>query len=284
MGNTASSVSINKLSPHTGAEVRNADLTQPLHSSLRERLSRAFTTHSVLVFREQKLHAPQFLAAMQNFGEIFPQHNPRFAVRECPLVHYISNQDKLEDGTVYIPGEGYHTDHSNDPAPPKATALHAVKLPRRGGDTQFVNMSEAYAALPQETKRRISGLKARHVFQSRHSARKLMSLPEEKRKSLAGSVVHPLVRTHPETGRRSLYINPVRIEEIIGMEEPQALRLLDELLTHAIQLRFEYRHQWKQGDLVIWDNRCLLHKANGDYPVEEVRYLYRIMLRGETPV
>ena len=275
---------ISPLTSHTGAEVRGIDLRRPVDDALRTRLNQAFVDHSVLVIRDQKLSAPEFLQAMQVFGEPFPQHNPRFRVPECPMIHYVSNQDRYEDGTIYIPGEGYHTDHSNDPAPPKATALHAVKLPRRGGDTQFVNMSEAYAALPQETKRRISGLKARHVFQSRHSARKLMSLPEEKRESLAGSVVHPLVRTHPETGRRSLYINPVRIEEIIGMEEPQALRLLDELLTHAIQLRFEYRHQWKQGDLVIWDNRCLLHKANGDYPVEEVRYLYRIMLRGETPV
>jgi taurine dioxygenase len=105
---------------------------------LRERLYQALVEHSVLVVRDQRLDAPQFLAAMQNFGEIFPQHNSRFAVPECPLVHYISNQDKLEDGRVYIPGEGYHTDHSNDEIPPKATALHTVRLPATGGDTQFV--------------------------------------------------------------------------------------------------------------------------------------------------
>jgi len=89
----------------------------------------------------------------------------------------------------YIPGEGYHTDHSNDAKPPKATALHAVKLPKSGGDTQFVNMSEAYAALPEETKRRLDGLQARHVYQSKHSERKLMGLPEEKRKVIATSVI-----------------------------------------------------------------------------------------------
>ena len=284
MGNTAGSVTITKLSPYTGVEVRGADLTEPLHSSLREQLSRAFIAHSVLVIRDQRLDAPQFLAAMQNFGEIFPQHNPRFAVRECPLVHYISNQDKLEDGSVYIPGEGYHTDHSNDPVPPKATALHAVKLPAAGGDTQFVNMHEAYEGLADAVRRRIDGRMARHVYQSRYSERRLPQLPGERRKTVGtASVLHPLVRTHPESGRKALYINPIRIEEIVGMETGQALALLDELLAHSMQPRFEYRHKWQPGDTVIWDNRCLLHKANGDYPVSQVRYLYRLMLRGEPP-
>jgi alpha-ketoglutarate-dependent taurine dioxygenase len=149
MGTGSKDVNIAKLSSNTGAEVTGVDLARSLPPELRERLTRAFVEHSVLVIRDQKLEAPQFLAAMQNFGEVFPQHNPRFAVPECPLVHYISNQDKLEDGRVYIPGEGYHTDHSNDAIPPKATALHAVKLPATGGDTQFVNMHEAYDALPE---------------------------------------------------------------------------------------------------------------------------------------
>ena len=285
MGHTASSVTITKLSLHTGAEVRGADLTQPLPLSLRELLSRAFIAHSVLVVRDQRLDASQFLAAMQNFGEIFPQHNPRFAVRECPLVHYISNQDKLEDGSVYIPGEGYHTDHSNDPVPPKATALHAVKLPAAGGDTQFVNMHEAYEALSDAMRRRIDGRMARHVYQSRYSERKLPQLAGERRITVGtATVLHPLVRSHPESGRKALYINPIRIEEIVGMETDEALALLDELLAHSMQPRFEYRHQWQPGDTVIWDNRCLLHKANGDYPVSQVRYLYRLMLRGERPI
>jgi alpha-ketoglutarate-dependent taurine dioxygenase len=281
---TVQDFAITLLSSHTGAEVRGIDLRRPVDDALHERLNRAFVDHSVLVIRDQTLTAPEFLQAMQIFGEIFPQHNPRFQVPDCPMIHYISNQDRFEDGTVYIPGEGYHTDHSNDPSPPKATALHAVKLPWSGGDTQFVNMCEAYAALPEKTRARLDELKARHVYQSRHSARKLMSLPDEKRKTIAESVVHPLVRTHPESGRRALYINPIRIEEILGMDEAEALPLLDALLEHSTQLKFEYRHKWKSGDVVIWDNRCLMHKANGDYPVEEVRYLYRLMLKGDAPV
>jgi taurine dioxygenase len=204
-------------------------------------------------------------------------------VPECPAIHYISNQDKLEDGKVYIPGEGYHTDHSNDREPPKATALHAVKLPKTGGDTQFVNMYEAYDALPEQTKNKIDGLQARHVYQSKHSERKLPKLSEERKAIASESVLHPLVRTHPRSGRKALYINPIRIEELIGMDDAEAIPLLDQLLEHATQIKFQYRHKWQAGDVVIWDNRCLLHKANGDYPVGEVRYLYRLMLKGGRP-
>jgi taurine dioxygenase len=111
-----------------------------------------------------------------------------------------------------------------------------------------------------------------------------MNLSEEKRKVIAEFVIHPLVRTHPESGRKALYINPIRIEEIVGLDDSEALPLLDELLEHSTQLKFEYRHKWRPGDVVIWDNRCLMHKANGDYPVDQVRYLYRLMLKGETPM
>jgi taurine dioxygenase len=283
MDQAAHAFFIKPLSPHTGAEITGIDLRQPSDAATKAALNRAFEDHAMLCIRDQHLTAPQFLQAMTLFGEIFPQHNSRFAVPECPAIHYISNQDKLEDGRTYIPGEGYHTDHSNDAEPPKATALHAVKLPSSGGDTQFVNMCEAYDALAASTKGKINGLQARHVYQSKHSARKLPQLPGERKKIADISVIHPLVRTHPASGRRAIYINPIRIEEIIGMPNAEALPLLDDLLAHATHPLFEYRHKWRPGDVVIWDNRCLLHKANGDYPVEEVRYLYRLMLKGEKP-
>jgi taurine dioxygenase len=278
------SFSVSPLSAHTGAEIVGVDLAGAVDEQTRERLNQAFLDHSVLAIRDQALSASQFLEAMKIFGEIFLQHNPRFAVPECPQIHYISNQDRLEDGRVYIPGEGYHTDHSNDVEPPKATALCAVKLPKSGGDTQFVNMYEAYDALPEEMKKRIDRLKARHVYQSKYSERKLPRLAAERRKIASESVVHPIVRTHPQTGRKAIYINPIRVEEIVGMPEQEALPLLDQLLEHATQEKFQYRHKWKAGDVVIWDNRCLMHKANGDYRVSEVRYLYRLMLKGDRPV
>jgi taurine dioxygenase len=272
------------LSAHTGAEVRGIDLARPIDEADQARLNRAFVDHSVLVFRDQHLTPHRLAAVVGMFGEVFPQHDPRFALPECPLIHYISNQNFYPDGKRYIPGEGYHTDHSNAPCPPKATVLHAVRLPDTGGDTQYVNMHLAYDELPQETRRRIADLKAIHVYQSRHSRRMLMELTEEGRKRVPDAVIHPIVRTHPESGRKAIYINPIRIEGIVGMPEPEALALLGDLLEHSTRPEYQYRHQWRPGDLVMWDNRSLLHKANGDYDMNQVRYLYRIMLKGDMPV
>jgi taurine dioxygenase len=275
---------ITPLSAHTGAEVRGIDLAGPIGGAARGEFNRAFVDRSVLVFRDQNLTPHQLLAAVGVFGEVFPQHNSRFALPECPLVHYISNQDFFPDGRRYIPGEGYHTDHSNAVCPPKATVLHAVNLPEQGGDTQYVNMHAAYEGLPGETKCRLDGLRAIHVYQSRHSARKLMSLSSEARARVPEAVLHPIVRTHPESGRKAIYINPIRTEGIAGMPEPEALALLADLLDHATDPKYEYRHRWQRGDLVMWDNRSLLHKANGDYDMNQRRYLYRIMLKGDVPV
>jgi taurine dioxygenase len=276
--------SIKPLSPHTGAEVRGINLKQGIDEATRARLNRAFVEHSVLVIRDQELSPPQMLDAVRLFGEVFEQHNTKFSLPDCPLVHYISNKDFFPDGRRYIPGEGYHTDHSNAAKPPKATVLHAIELPDVGGDTQFVNMHVAYETLPDATKLRVEDLRAVHVYQSRHSERKLMGLDSARREHVPDAVIHPIVRTHPESARKSLYINPIRIDAIVDMEEPEALALLDELLAHATQPSHEYRHKWQPGDLVIWDNRCLLHKANGDYDMDQTRYLYRVMLRGDVPV
>ena len=276
-------VSIAPLSPHTGAEVTGVDLRQPLDAGLRERLYAAFVDRSVLVFRDQHLSPPQMLAAAEQFGAVFTQYNPRTALPDCPLIHYISNEDFYPDGRRYIPGAGWHTDHSNAPEPPKATMLHAVDLPDRGGDTQYANMHRAYEALPAAMREQIDGLQAVHVYQSRFSERKLMVLSEEAQGAVPEGVAHPLVRTHPESGRRAIYLNPIRTEAIPGMPEAEALALLDELLAHATSGAFEYRHRWQPGDLVMWDNRCLLHKANGDYDMAQRRYLYRLMLQGDRP-
>jgi taurine dioxygenase len=267
----------------TGAEVRGITLSRPVSADERADLNRAFVEHAVLVVRDQKLAPPEMLEAVGNFGTVFQQHNTRFALPDCPQIHYLSNHDRFPDGRRYIPGEGWHTDHSNDTRPPKATALHAVALPDRGGDTQFANMAAAYDALPDATKRRIAGLMAIHVYQSSHSARKLMALSEANKERVPNAVLHPIVRTHPESGRKSIYINPIRVEGILGLDHKEALPLLDELLAHATAERFQYRHVWQPGDLVIWDNRCLLHKANGDYDMKQTRYLYRVMLQGDVP-
>jgi len=275
---------LTQLSDITGAAVSGLDLTQPVEPATRARLNHAFSEHSVLVIRGQHLTPVQTLTAVQLFGEIFPQHNTRFALPACPQIHYISNQDTYPDGRRYIPGEGWHTDHSNDVRPPKATILHAVSLPDRGGDTEYANMAAAWDALPQSMQQRLAGLLAIHVYQSSHSNRKLMGLSDANKERVPNAVLHPLVRTHPETGRKAIYINPILVEGIVGLDHKEALPLLDDLLAHATQPRFIYRHQWQPGDLVMWDNRCLLHKANGDYDMAQLRYLYRVMLQGSVPV
>jgi taurine dioxygenase len=187
-------------------------------------------------------------------------------------------------GKRYISGETFHTDHSNHPTPPKATMLFPVSLPSRGGDTQYVNMHQAYDDLPAATKERIDGLKAMHVYLSKYSPRELRPLSEDSARQVPPPGIHPLVRTHPENGRKALYLNPVRIEGIVGMADEEALDLVAGLMTHAVQKKYEYRHQWHYGDFVIWDNRSVIHKANPDYDMNERRYLYRLMLKGETPV
>lgn len=274
---------IKKLTKGLGAEAIGIDLASGVSVRDRSALNQAFTEYSVLAIRNQDLTPHQMLDAVQIFGEIFEQHNKRFALPECPQIHYISNQDRYPDGRRYIPGEGYHTDHSNDEYPPKATVLHAVKLPDRGGDTLFVNMQRAYDDLSDAMKDQIATLRAVHVYQASHSNRRLMSLEGSQPDVKLKQVIHPLVRTHPETGRRALYINPIRIEKLVGVPDRAALSLLDELLAHATQDKYQYYHNWQPGDLVIWDNRCLLHKASGDYDHRQERYLYRVMLKGDRP-
>ena len=276
-------VEIRPLSSHTGAEVLGIDLTRTVSESDREAMNRAFIERSVLVIREQKLEPAHVVEAVNLFGTIFHQQNTKFAIPDCPQIHYVSNQDRFPDGRRYIPGDGWHTDHSNAVRPPKATVLHAVQLPDQGGDTQYANMAAAYAALPSQTKERIAPLMGIHVYQSSHSARKLMGLNETDKERVPNAALHPLVRTHPESGAKSIYVNPIRIEGILGLDHKEALPLLDELLAHGTEERFQYRHAWKPGDLVMWDNRCLLHKANGDYDMGQVRYLYRVMLQGDVP-
>src|SRR5690242_527268 len=276
-------MNVTPLTNDTGAEVRGIDLARPISQTDKAVLNRAFVDHSVLVIRDQHLTPQQVVAAVGLFGTIFPQHNTRFALPDCPQIHDRSNQARLPDGRRYIPGEGWHTDHSNDTRPPKATVLHAIELPDKGGDTQFANMAAAYSALPKAMQDRLGGLLAIHVYQSSHSARQLMPLSNANKERIPNAVLHPVVRTHPESGRKSIYINPIRIEGILGLDHKEALPLLAELLEHATAERFQYRHVWKPGDLVIWDNRRLLHKANGDYDMGQTRYLYRVMLQGDVP-
>jgi len=276
------SFTITPLTDHTGAEVIGLDFTRPIDAETRTTLHRAFAEHHVLVMRGQHFSPEQFKAAAQLFGEIHPHDKKERHVPGYPAIEAISNNE-IMNGRRIVPGETFHTDHSNHPRPPKATTLFAVALPSSGGDTQYVNMHDAYDDLPEDTRQRIAGRKAVHVYLSKYSPRPIGNLSEESRLALPPPGIHPLVRTHPDNGRKALYLNPVRMESIIGMEDTDALALIDELMRHATQKKYEYRHKWRDGDWVLWDNRSVMHQANPDYDMSERRYLYRLMLKGETP-
>jgi taurine dioxygenase len=275
-----SQYTINPMTSHgTGAEIRGLDLSQPVDEELKTRINRDFAKYHVLVFRDQKLSAPQFAAAGEIFGPLMSHHHKEVRIGH-PEVYEVRNTE-VAPGKYHISGASFHTDHSNHPCPPRATSLHTVSLPSRGGDTQFVNMHLAYDELPDATKQRIAKLKAVHTYESRYTPRKLRELTEDSRKVLPPPAVHPLVRVHPDNGRKFLYLNPVRIDSIIGMDDTEALALVADLIAHATQKKYEYRHKWVMGDMVIWDDRSVMHQANGDYDMKETRQLYRIMIQDD---
>jgi taurine dioxygenase len=263
----------------TGAEIQGIDLTQPISDGMVKKLNGDFLKYSVLVFRGQKLAPAQLVKAGGIFGEIMRHHRRTSEIAENPLVSEVKNVP-VAPGKYLIQGESFHTDHTNDPVPPKATALHAVALPSKGGDTQFVNVHHAYDDLSEDMKQRLNGLKVVHVYQSKYSPREIRPLDAESLKNLPPPAIHPLVRIHPETGRKFLYMNPVRMESIQGMPDEEAQPLIAQLMAHATQLKYEYRHKWKYGDMVIWDNRSVMHQANADYDMKEVRHLIRILVKG----
>ncbi len=271
------------MTAHTGAEVRGLDLRQPVDDDTRAALNHAFAQFHVLVVRDQHYEPGDFVRAVQLWGELQPHDKKDHHIPGFPEMYYVSNEEFL-GGRRLIPGETFHTDHSNHPAPPKATILYPVALPTTGGDTQYVNMHLAYDDLPEAMRRQIDGLKAVHVYLSKYSPRALKPLNEESLKALPPAGIHPLVRVHPENRRKALFLNPVRIEGIVGMPDEEALALVAELMAHATKPQYEYRHQWRYGDMVLWDNRSVMHKANPDYDMNERRYLWRLMLKGEPPI
>jgi len=279
------SYEIRPLHTYTGSEVVGLDLSKALDRETRDRLDRELAERGVLVFRDQHLGPPDFIRAIENFGELMEQQVKKFSLPDHPIVGYISSRDLADPqpaagSKASVRGENYHTDHSNFLAPPKATALCAVDLPASGGDTQFVNVQAAYADLPAEMREKLDALRSRHVFQSSRSPRKFVALSDEERKAIP-ETEQPLVVSHPLTGRKGLYLNTGRMEGIVGLPDAEAASLIDGLMSHATSEKYEYRHRWRPGDVVIWDNRTVMHKANADVPPDQYRYLYRLMVKGQ---
>ena len=272
---------IERLAPALGAEATGIDLSQPLDEETRRRLYAAWIEHAVLVIRDQKLSPPQFAAAAQLFGDIMQQQLSKFSLPDHPEVGTISSRDlPMVDGKLHVRGENFHTDHSNYAEPPKATMLHAVNLPSTGGDTQFVDVRAAFDDLPGSRREELVRLRSPHVYESSNSPRKMAALSPEERAKVP-QTIQPLVIRHPESGRSALYVNTGRMEGIEGMPAEAAFSLIDQLYGHATQRKYEYRHKWRAGDVVIWDNRSVMHQANPDFDPAEYRFLYRIMLKGK---
>ncbi len=274
-----------KLAPHMAVAVDGADLHRTLDASMFASLRQALLDRQVLCIRDQTIGPAAFLATMSLFGQ--PQIRPWIPhVEGFPAVTTLSSEDRdtKGDGKRLVAGATWHTDDSFMAAPSALTALHGVIVPDVGGDTEFANLYLAYEALSEDMKRRLTGLKAVHMMMpDRDDIGRVRSIAPDVRARQIPSV-HPLVRTHPETGRKSLYISRNRMDHVAGLDRAEGHRLIDELTAHAIQPRFVYRHKWREGDLVIWDNRCLIHKANGDYPEGMRRFMRRIIVMGDVPV
>ena len=276
---------LTRLGAHMAAAVEGVDLSRPPDAGLFAFLHRALLDHQVLCIRDQTVGPAGFLATIRLFGEPLVRpwipHVPGF-----PAVTTLSSEDRdtQGDGGRLVAGATWHTDDSFMAAPSALTALHGIVVPETGGDTEFANLYAAYEALPEDMKQRLDGMKAVHMMApDRDDIGRTRSIAPEVRAKQVPST-HPLVRTHPETGRKSLYISRNRMDRIVGMDRAEGHRLIDELTLHATQPRFVYRHEWRTGDLVIWDNRCLIHKANGDYPEGMRRFMRRIIVMGDIPV
>jgi taurine dioxygenase len=282
-GSNAMNFQTEKLGPHMAAAVSGIDLNTPADEATQATLTSVLHDNLVICIRGQTLAPPAFLAAMSKFGT--PMLRKQLArTAECAEVNIISSEDRdvLGDGKKIVNGANWHTDDSFMRAPCSLTMLYGVEVPSRGGDTQFTNMYAAYEDLPADTKAHVESMRVIHKY---HSSRKLSRISTRPPEEMAAmpEATHPLVRTHPETRRRSLYLNPNRMEQIAGLDRAESDTLLDQLIAHATQPKYEYRHVWRQGDIVIWDNRCTMHKANADYPEGERRLMHRVIVAGTEP-
>ena len=262
-----------RLSPAGGVRIDGADLSRPLPRPLREAILAAFREHHIVVFGGQRLSREAQFAFAAAFGEVERHRGRDGDAKRHGVAHILSNLDASGRPVArFSPAANYHwhTDKPYYPAPPRMTMLHAVEVPEAGGGTEFANMAMAYDALPAARRRRIAALRVRF-------APKFLPPGESE------PVDHPLVRTHPETGRKALYLGNHALG-ILGMEEAAGAALLAELLAHATQPRFVYRHRWRAGDLVMWDNCCLLHRGLADYDMSrERRVMHRSVIKGEAP-
>ena len=269
---------IRALSPVMAAEVIGQDLRQPLDDATRQRVHRAFLDYQVLVFRNQTLDKAQQIAFTQQFGQLEEHRARNRGGDDFPLLHVVNNLGADGRPSGEVKSTAWHTDKSFRPAPALATILHAVTLPPDGGDTCFANMYAAYDALPDADKAALAGVRVVHSWpMSREQGGRAMPADEIRANP---PMSHALVRVHPETHRKCLYlgVHAAYLEDV-PFDAGRA-RILA-LEAHATQPQFVYRHRWTPGDVLMWDNRCLLHRADTNFDAgQHPRVLHRTCLVG----
>lgn len=270
-----------------GAEVSGLDLTAGLADADAAALREAFFAHHLLCFRTEPLATAEFARVARYFGEPQMQLLRYQRDGEAPEVNilestYHTAEDKPDD-LREVRLTGWHTDDSYFARPAKATMLQSLEIPDSGGQTKFANTHKAYLDLPAEKQQRLAGLQAVHGYDTmRAPARAKTRTAEEQAET--PDVVHPLIRTNDESGKKAIYYNANRTDHVVGMDRADSDALLDALYAHLTQAKYQYHHEWRVGDLLLWDNRCLVHAVNTDFPIGQTRRHQRILLKGTAPV
>ncbi|MBM3343614.1 MAG: TauD/TfdA family dioxygenase [Betaproteobacteria bacterium] len=267
-----------------GARIEGLDRSRANDPAVAALLDKALADHLLVVIPGAPMSPEQTRDLARAFGE--PRAQLRRSKRdnsvpEVSLMVSTIKTDGTTDKTVYR-AEDWHTDDSYFEIPAKATLLHSIEIPSRGGSTWFCNMHSVYDALPDATKRRIDGKRAIHGYDTpRAKNRPAPRTPQELAET--PDVEHPLVRTHPVTGRKAVYLNPNRLDRIVGLPRSESDALLDKLTEEARKPKHHHGHVWNVGDVVVWDNRATLHRVVNDYPAGEPRIMHRVLLQGERP-
>jgi len=270
-----------------GAEVQGIDL-RALDADGFAAIHQAWLDHQVLLFRDQVLSDDDLVAFSRRFGDLDEapvQETGRRFVEGHPEIYVVSNvlQDGVAIGSLGAGEAVWHTDMSYLPSPPKASVLYALEVPASGGDTSFCSMYAAWDTLPDALRRRVDGARVKHdgTYNSGGYTRQGVTPTDDPRTS--PGTLHPLVYVHPETGRSGLYLGRRRNAYIEGMSLEESSALLDEIWASATRAALTWQHQWRVGDLVLWDNRCTMHRRDAFDPAAR-RVMHRTQIRaGSTP-
>ena len=285
--NQARHIEIRAFDGPVGAEVLGLDLSEPLGQEDFARIHRAHLDHHVLVFRDQRITPDQQIAFSRRFGPLQIHVLHQFQLPGYPEVLVVSNI--VENGQPIGLGDAghyWHSDLSYKEKPSLGSLLHAQELPSEGGDTLFANMHLAWDTLPANLRNAVEGRSAEHTYLAKYAELQKRSpwRPNLSAEQIAQvkPVVQPIVRTHPETGRRALFVSEHFTTRVLDVPEDESRALLAELFDHSTRDAFVYRHQWQPGDMVFWDNRSLMHLAAGT-PDHLRRRLNRTTIEGAAP-